>query len=57
MTNTVGLHGFLRSGDQFVKIDFPEAIATGAYEITPGGDIVYQDAFLKFHGYLRKAGP
>ena len=42
------VHGFVRSGGQFFTIDFPDAIRTNAWKITPEGRIV--------GGYTRSDG-
>src|SRR5262245_18839203 len=58
-------HGFLKSGDSFVTIDYPDAVATQARGINPRGDIVgtHQGPDrLKpgsggdIHGFLLRAG-
>jgi hypothetical protein len=53
------IHGFLLSGGEFTTIDFADATATGATEITPGGDIVggYISAGSVGHGFLLSKGP
>ena len=49
------LHGLLLSGGVYTPLDFPSAIATVAFGLNDGGQIVgsYQDAGGRFHGYVR----
>jgi uncharacterized membrane protein len=49
------LHGFLLSGGVYTTIDFPGAVATGAWGIHSSGVIVgaYLDANNRAHAYIR----
>lgn len=58
--NLTTTHGFLLrrdrdAGEGLLTIDFPGAVATGAYAINTRGDVVgpYVDANHKVHGFLR----
>ena len=46
--------GYLLYGDTFIPFDVPGSIATNAWDVNPGGEVVgvYRDASNKLHGFL-----
>ena len=52
-------HGFIASNDVVMRFDFPFAISTQVYDLSPSGDMLlgrYTDAAKKAHGFLVTLG-